>query len=143
LELTVKVGLHGPVRHFALEHLRFVTAHGSGVDQLPGDFHFLRRKSRGRTRLGVVALGRSLNLGVVRLDGGREVGLGDPGFEVLFELLDLLLLGLRDTPAMGAALAVHLGVILTLFLLLPYSKMVHGLYRGLALLRFAMEKEDS
>ena len=51
----------------------------------------------------------------------------------------LLLLGLRDTPAMGAALAVHLGLILSLFLMLPYSKMVHGLYRSLALLRFHMD----
>jgi len=51
----------------------------------------------------------------------------------------LLLLALRETPAMGIVLAVHLGVILSLFLLLPYSKMVHGLYRLLALLRFAMD----
>ncbi len=55
----------------------------------------------------------------------------------------LLLLVLRDTPAMGAALAVHLGVILSLFLMLPYSKMVHGLYRLLALLRFAMDGRKS
>ena len=51
----------------------------------------------------------------------------------------LLLLALRETPAMGALLAIHLGIILTLFVMLPYSKMVHGLYRSLALLRFAME----
>ena len=51
----------------------------------------------------------------------------------------LLLMGLRATPAMGTLLAVHLGVILALFLLIPYSKMVHGLYRSLALLRFHLE----
>ena len=51
----------------------------------------------------------------------------------------LLLLGVRQTPGMGAVLAVHLGVILALFVLLPYSKMVHGLYRTLALVRHAAE----
>jgi citrate/tricarballylate utilization protein len=51
----------------------------------------------------------------------------------------ILLLGLRSTAAMGTLLAVHLGVILALFLLIPYSKMVHGLYRTLALVRHAIE----
>jgi citrate/tricarballylate utilization protein len=41
---------------------------------------------------------------------------------------------------MGIALAVHLGAILALFLLLPYSKMVHGVYRTLALVRNAAER---
>jgi citrate/tricarballylate utilization protein len=53
----------------------------------------------------------------------------------------LLLLALRETSAMGVLLAVHLGVILALFLLLPYSKFVHGIYRSLALLRYAKERE--
>ncbi len=55
----------------------------------------------------------------------------------------LLLLVLRSTPAMGAVLAVHLGFVLSLFLLIPYSKMVHGLYRSLALLRDALEKRQA
>jgi citrate/tricarballylate utilization protein len=50
------------------------------------------------------------------------------------------LLGLRATAGMGIALAVHLGCILALFLLLPYSKMVHGAYRSAALLRAAIER---
>lgn len=53
----------------------------------------------------------------------------------------LSLLALRSTGAMGVALAVHLGVILALFVTLPYSKMVHGAYRAAALLRHAMEKD--
>ncbi|MEJ1976213.1 MAG: tricarballylate utilization 4Fe-4S protein TcuB [Acetobacteraceae bacterium] len=53
----------------------------------------------------------------------------------------LLLLTLRGTSAMGALLAVHLGVILSLFLMLPYSKMVHGLYRSAALLRSSIERQ--
>ena len=58
----------------------------------------------------------------------------------LAALTGLALLAVRSTGAMGLALAVHLGVILALFLVLPYSKMVHGLYRGLALLRHAAER---
>jgi len=55
-------------------------------------------------------------------------------------LTGLALLAVRATGAMGLALAVHLGFILALFLVLPYSKMVHGVYRSAALLRRAMER---
>ncbi len=54
-------------------------------------------------------------------------------------LTGLALLGLRETVAMGLTLAIHLGFILALFLVLPYSKMVHGIYRTAALLRAALE----
>ena len=52
----------------------------------------------------------------------------------------LLLLVLRHTGAMGILLAIHLGLVLSFFLALPYSKMVHGVYRGIALYRSAREK---
>ncbi|MBK1659178.1 tricarballylate utilization 4Fe-4S protein TcuB [Paracraurococcus ruber] len=52
----------------------------------------------------------------------------------------LLLLAVRHTGAMGLTMAIHLGLVLALFVALPYSKMVHGLYRGLALLRNAREQ---
>jgi citrate/tricarballylate utilization protein len=52
----------------------------------------------------------------------------------------LALLALRGTGAMGVTLAAHLGVILALFVVLPYSKMVHGVYRSAALLRNAIER---
>jgi len=55
-------------------------------------------------------------------------------------LTGLVLLAVRATGAMGLALAIHLGFILALFLVLPYSKMVHGVYRSAALLRRAMER---
>ena len=58
----------------------------------------------------------------------------------LSALTGLVLLALRSTGGMGIALAVHLGVILALFVVLPYSKMVHGVYRGAALLRYAVER---
>ena len=58
----------------------------------------------------------------------------------LMTLTGLLLLALRETPAMGILLSVHLGTILSWFVLLPYSKFVHGLYHSLALLRHARER---
>jgi citrate/tricarballylate utilization protein len=58
---------------------------------------------------------------------------------LLTGLTGLALLLLRETAAMGLLLALHLGVVLALFLTLPYGKFVHGLYRFLALLRYARE----
>ena len=48
----------------------------------------------------------------------------------------LLLLVLRHERMMGLLLIVHLGVVLALFLTFSYGKLVHGLYRGLSLLRY-------
>ena len=55
-------------------------------------------------------------------------------------LTGLLLMVLRETPAMGVALAFHLGAILALFLTMPYGKFVHGLYRFGALVLYAAER---
>jgi len=57
----------------------------------------------------------------------------------LSSLTGLLLLVLRETSAMGALLRIHLGVVLGLFLTLPYGKFVHGIYRSAALVRSALE----
>lgn len=54
----------------------------------------------------------------------------------------LLLLLLRDTAAMGMLLAIHLGVVFSLFITMPYGKFVHGIYRFLALTRYAAESLD-
>ena len=53
----------------------------------------------------------------------------------------LALLAARDTAAMGVLLALHLGLILALFLAMPYSKFVHGVYRATALLKAAIERD--
>lgn len=58
----------------------------------------------------------------------------------LTSLTGFLLMALRDTGAMGVLLAIHLGVVLGLFLSLPYGKFVHGLYRFLALVKYASER---
>jgi citrate/tricarballylate utilization protein len=54
-----------------------------------------------------------------------------------------LLMMLRDTGAMGILLSIHLGVVLALFLTLPYGKFVHGLYRFLALIKYAAERRQA
>ena len=55
----------------------------------------------------------------------------------------LLLLAVRETGLMGLTLAIHLGVVYAFFLVLPYSKFVHGLYRFAALLQSAEETGPS
>jgi citrate/tricarballylate utilization protein len=68
----------------------------------------------------------------------------DIGFVVMLflaSLTGLLLLVLRNTAAMGMLLAVHLGIVLALFITLPYSKFVHGIYRMAALLKFHQETQ--
>jgi citrate/tricarballylate utilization protein len=61
----------------------------------------------------------------------------------LTSLTGFALMLLRDTGAMGLLLAVHLGVVLGLFLSLPYGKFVHGLYRYLALVKYAHERRTA
>jgi citrate/tricarballylate utilization protein len=53
----------------------------------------------------------------------------------------LALLLFRHTSAMGWLLAIHLGFVLALFVTLPYGKMVHGVYRLLALVRHHQEQQ--
>jgi len=69
----------------------------------------------------------------------------DVGFLTLLFLTSLtgmLLLILRETPAMGTLLGVHLGVVLGLFITMPYGKFVHAVYRYAALVRNAIEQSD-
>ena len=53
----------------------------------------------------------------------------------------LILLAVRETSYMGLALAIHLGLVYGFFLVLPFSKFVHGIYRFAALLADAGEKQ--
>jgi citrate/tricarballylate utilization protein len=56
-------------------------------------------------------------------------------------LTGMALLALRDSAAMGPLLALHLGVVFALFLTMPYGKFVHGIYRYVALVRYAQERQ--
>jgi citrate/tricarballylate utilization protein len=77
-------------------------------------------------------------------DGSRR------GMDVAFILMLLLtsvtglaLLAFRSTPAMGMLLALHLGVVFSLFITMPYGKFVHGIYRFAALIRYARERRTA
>lgn len=74
----------------------------------------------------------------------RSLGM-DIGFLVLLfltSLSGLLLLILRETPAMGTLLAVHLGIVLSLFVTMPYGKFLHAILRYAALVKNALESID-
>jgi len=79
----------------------------------------------------------------------RDPALADPaqrGLDLSFlamlflsSLTGLVLLVLREGRFMPALLVVHLASVLALFLMLPYGKFVHGIYRTAALVKFAHE----
>ncbi len=90
--------------------------------------------------------------GLLWLNLRRDPAQGDPtqkpmdrGFIALLLLTSisgLALLALRASSAMGLVLALHLGVVMALFLTLPYGKFAHGVYRCAALLKWAVEKRQ-
>jgi citrate/tricarballylate utilization protein len=68
---------------------------------------------------------------------------GDLGFIALLGfvgLSGLVLYVLGGTSAMSLLLALHLGAVLSIFLLTPFTKMAHGFYRLAALIRNAQQK---
>jgi citrate/tricarballylate utilization protein len=69
----------------------------------------------------------------------------DRGFIALLLLTSasgLALLAWRDSPSMALLLAIHLGIVMALFVTLPYGKFAHGIYRSAALLKWAVEKRQ-
>jgi citrate/tricarballylate utilization protein len=88
--------------------------------------------------------------GLLHLNMRRAPGHGDPkqramdrGFIALLfatSASGLALLAGRDGIYMPALLAVHLGIVMALFLTLPYGKFAHGIYRSAALLKSSIEK---
>ncbi|MGN1286567.1 MAG: tricarballylate utilization 4Fe-4S protein TcuB [Bradyrhizobium sp.] len=59
----------------------------------------------------------------------------------LTSITGLALLLWRESAAMGPLLAAHLGVVFALFITMPYGKFVHGIYRFVALVRYARERQ--
>jgi citrate/tricarballylate utilization protein len=69
----------------------------------------------------------------------------DLGFITLLFLTSFTGLALmlwRDTSFLALLLAVHLGVVMALFVTLPYGKFAHGIFRSAALLKWAIEKRQ-
>jgi citrate/tricarballylate utilization protein len=74
----------------------------------------------------------------------RQHGMDSAFIALLFltSLTGLLLLFLRETPVMGILLVTHVAAVMTLFLMLPYGKFVHGMYRLAALIRYSLERSS-
>jgi citrate/tricarballylate utilization protein len=86
-----------------------------------------------------------LNLKRHPLHGDAKQRPMDRGFIALLLLTSasgLALLAWRDAPSMALLLAVHLGIVMALFVTLPYGKFAHGIYRSAALLKWAVEKRQ-
>ncbi len=87
-------------------------------------------------------------LGWLKLKADPELGArdnwgGEMGFILLLFLVSvsgLALYWLGDSQWLTALLALHLGSVLAFFLLMPYTKMVHGFYRLAALMKDAADK---
>lgn len=90
--------------------------------------------------------------GLLWLNLHRDPAHGDPqqkpmdlGFIALLffsSLTGLALLLRRDSGAMPGLLAIHLGVVMALFLMLPYGKFAHAVYRSAALLKYQIERRQ-
>jgi citrate/tricarballylate utilization protein len=76
---------------------------------------------------------------------GQQYGMDAAFIAILLfaSVSGLLLLALRESAAMGILLVIHLGIVLALFLTLPYGKFVHGIYRSAALVKNALESQKS
>lgn len=67
----------------------------------------------------------------------------DAGFLILLILTSLtgfLLTAFRETGAVSTLVVAHLGVVMGIFLTMPYGKFVHGIYRFGALVKNAVEQ---
>jgi citrate/tricarballylate utilization protein len=78
----------------------------------------------------------------VALGSALQRGLDESLLVLLFltAATGVALLFLRHQPIMGLLLVLHLGIVLALFVTLPYGKFVHGFYRLAALAISAREK---
>jgi citrate/tricarballylate utilization protein len=88
-------------------------------------------------------------IGLLLMKNRRDPAMGEPSQSGLDEsfiallflssLSGLILLVFREHRVMGLLLIAHLGVVLALFLTMPYGKFIHGIFRALALLNSALE----
>ncbi|HBI83798.1 tricarballylate utilization 4Fe-4S protein TcuB [Orrella sp. NBD-18] len=86
-----------------------------------------------------------LNMNRAPLHGDAAQKPMDRGFIALLfltSLTGLILMIWRSTGIMPLMLAIHLGIVMALFLTLPYGKFAHGIYRCAALLKWSIEKRQ-
>lgn len=91
-------------------------------------------------------------LGLLALKMRRDRRIVDPsqdgmdlsfiGLLLAIGITGFALMILRATAAMSSLLAIHLAVVLALFVTLPFGKFVHGIYRSAALFRNALEQRS-
>ncbi len=97
---------------------------------------------------GILMVLGTIELARLKLKADKNLGAatawgGEMGFILLLFLValsGLLLYALGSTVLMPALLAIHLGSVLSFFLLTPFTKMAHGFYRLAALVRDEQRK---
>jgi len=92
--------------------------------------------------VGLIFLKRRAANSPVYTDQTRQL---DAGLLLLLLLAGgsgLALTALRGTDLLGLSLMVHLGLVMAFFLAMPYGKFIHGFYRLLALVAFALERRQ-
>lgn len=94
----------------------------------------------GAAWMAALKLRADAELGAAQAWGGEIAFIALLGFVALS---GLLLYALGTTGLMPLLLALHLGSVLSFFLLTPYTKMAHGFYRLAALLRDAQRRRST
>ena len=71
--------------------------------------------------------------------GQKPMDLGFIASLLAISISGLALLAFRETAYMAIILCLHLGFVMGFFLMMPYGKFAHGIYRSAALLKNAIE----
>ena len=96
-------------------------------------------------------LGRRLDERMVRLQRQGRIGTFAPikgqeaaqmGSVFALRRTDWMVPSFRETAAMGTLLALHLGIIAAFFIMIPYGKLAHVVYRYAALVKNAVEQAN-
>ena len=117
----------------------------------PGPYPYLSCPVGLGTSGGLALLAGTVGLLVLKfkmdpIPGAPRARAMDVGFLLLLfftSFTGLLLLLLRETPAMGILLAIHLAFVAALFIAMPAGKFVHAIYRFASLVRNAREQSKN